>query len=75
MGGKVKIDHGDGEILIHASGSRYADYDTLCGVDDDDAGIGTSIVSRTPKGKIDCNACWDLFKTCKEYRASNFTQG
>lgn len=61
------------EIATHAANTGAGpDYDTMCGLDLDDPGLGLMVID-TPKGKkIDCAMCRTMFEGWKQFKASDF---
>ena len=61
----------DGEITIHADRAA-GNYDTLCGLDGNDPGIGHT-AAECPKGsKINCSDCWAIWQAAQGLRARDF---
>lgn len=66
----------EGVVEIHlpdASGN----YATLCGLDGDDSHTGVQqALAKVPKGAtVNCDACWNIFKVCRDYTARDFERG
>lgn len=65
----IKIDD---IITVHAAGDPGGGYDSLCGIDSDDPGIGHSEVD-VPKGsKINCSICLNIFTAWEQFKKSDF---
>lgn len=69
MGSKIAIRDEDG-ITVHAAVTLH-NYDTLCGMDGDDPGVGTKSIGATTK-KIDCKMCTEIWKEAKKYKNTDF---
>ena len=61
----------DGEPMVHLPSSA-AQYDTLCGIDGDDPGIGHVTVETEKGAKVDCLDCRRIYEDCQGVRRSIF---
>lgn len=58
----------DEGVSFHASNAD-GDFDTLCGIDFNDPGIGHYGAETAPRGsKIDCPSCKNIIRHAKKYR-------
>lgn len=64
----------DGEVSVHMAGQLGGDYDTLCGLDGRDEGIGHAVVDvpRNGRARIDCDPCREIWKTARCYDSKDF---
>lgn len=64
----------DGIVTVHMDSTGYGDYDTLCGIDANDAAIGHEPVAvpRNGRARIDCAACWAIWKRARGYDRKDF---
>lgn len=60
-----------GEVTIHAAGDPGGNYGTLCGVSTSDDLF--KALSYCPRGRINCQDCWLVFKLAKTFRTSDFS--
>lgn len=71
MSGYVAIEI-EGVAQTHASGHPTGNYDTLCGLEANDPGIGHKLVGVIIGSRIDCDHCIALIRAAKEYRERDF---
>jgi len=63
----------DGEVTVHMA-SDDGNYDTLCGLDENDPEIGfePAEVPLNGRARIDCEHCRSLWKSAQKYTRSDF---
>lgn len=63
----------DGVVTVHMIGA-IGDYDTLCGLDAHDGGVGhePADVPRNGRARIDCNDCKRIWDTARSYTPRDF---
>ena len=63
----------DGKITTHIP-SENSNYATLCGLDgsDEHPTVNQKVVDK--KGKINCVACFEIWKQCLSYSPADFSK-
>jgi len=62
-----------GEITTHIAADNCSNYATLCGLDGDDIHPTVNQKIVDSRNKIDCSACYEIWKQCLSYTPKDFS--
>jgi hypothetical protein len=60
------------KLEIHIPHAGAGNYLTLCGLDGDDPAIQQATVATPPNAKVTCRACYEIWKSARRFKESDF---